>query len=158
GCVWVDLVDDDSLPPKVKDRTARPGDAALKYVTGRRPVIEATVAAMVAAAPGVKIHRGGRARELVTGPSAIPGVRHDVGVRTDSGDIIRADLVVDAMGRKSPACKWIADAGGRSPHEQAEDCNFIYYTRYFTGSERPRRIGVPLNPMGLFTILTIDGD
>jgi len=57
GCVWVDLVDDCSLPPKVKDRTARPSDAALKFVTGRRPVIEATVAAMVAAEPGVEIHR-----------------------------------------------------------------------------------------------------
>jgi len=158
GCVWVDLVDDSSLPPKVKDRAARPGDAALKFVTGRRPAIEATVAAMVAAEPGVKIHRGVRARELVTGSSAIPGVPHVVGVRTESGDIMRADLVVDAMGRKSLACKWIADAGGRRPHEEAEDCNFIYYTRYFTGPKRPRRIGVPLNPMGLFTILTMDGD
>src|SRR5262252_2468396 len=33
GCVWVDLVDESSLPPTVKDRTARPGDAALKFVT-----------------------------------------------------------------------------------------------------------------------------
>lgn len=156
GCVWVDLLDEASLPPK--DRAARPGDAALKFVTGRRPVIEATVAAMVAEDPGVKIHRGVRARELVTGLSAIPGVPHVVGVRTGSGDIVRADLVVDAMGRKSLAHKWIADAGGRSPHEEAEDCNFIYYTRYFTGPKRPRRIGLPLNPMGLFTILTMDGD
>ena len=158
GCVWVDLADDASLPPKVKDRTARPGDAALRFVTGRRPVIEATVAAMAAAEPGVKIHRGVRARELVTGPSAIAGVPHVVGVRTDSGEIMRADLVVDAMGRKSLARKWIADAGGRSPHEEAEDCNFIYYTRFFNGPKRPRRIGGSLNPMGLFTILTLDGD
>jgi 2-polyprenyl-6-methoxyphenol hydroxylase-like FAD-dependent oxidoreductase len=158
GCVWVDLVDDSSLPPKVKDRAARPGDAALKFVTGRRPVIEATVAAMAEREPGVKIHRGARARELVTGRSAITGVPHVVGVRSDSGDIMRADLVIDAMGRKSPAHKWIADVGGRSPHEEAQDCNFIYYSRFFTGPKRPRRIGPPLNPMGLFTILTIDSD
>src|ERR1700742_2403545 len=125
GCVWVDLVDDSSLPPKVKDRAARPGDAALKFVTGRRPVIEATVAAMAGRELGVKIHRGVRARELVTGRSAITGVPHVVGVRSDSGDIMRADLVIDAMGRKSLAHKWIADVGGRSPHEEAEDCNFI---------------------------------
>ena len=40
GCVWVDYLDDASLPPTVTDRTPRPGDAALRFVTGRRPVLE----------------------------------------------------------------------------------------------------------------------
>jgi hypothetical protein len=62
------------------------------------------------------------------------------------------------MGRKSQACKWITEAGGRSPYEEAEDCNFLYYTRFYSGPQRPRRIGRPLNPMGLFSILTLDGD
>jgi 2-polyprenyl-6-methoxyphenol hydroxylase-like FAD-dependent oxidoreductase len=158
GCVWVDLVDDHSLPPKVKDRAARLGDAALRFVTGRRPVVEATVVAIAAAEPGVEILRGVRVRDLVTGRSAIAGVPHVVGARTDSGEVLRADLVVDAMGRKSLACRWIVEAGGLSPHEEAEDCNFIYYTRYFSGAKRPQRIGRPQNPMGLFTIITLDGD
>ena len=71
---------------------------------------------------------------------------------------MRADLVVDAMGRRSLACKWIVDAGGRNPLEESEDCNFVYYTQYFSGQQRPKRIGRPLNPMGLFSILTLDGD
>jgi 2-polyprenyl-6-methoxyphenol hydroxylase-like FAD-dependent oxidoreductase len=158
GCTWVDLVDDHSLPPTVKDRAARPRDAAMRFVTGRRPTVESVVAAMTAAEPNVTVVRGVRARELVTGRSAIAGVPHAIGVRTESGDVMRADLVIDAMGRKSQACKWITEAGGRSPYEEAEDCNFLYYTRFYSGPQRPRRIGRPLNPMGLFSILTLDGD
>ncbi|MGZ4347945.1 MAG: hypothetical protein ACXVR9_09485 [Gaiellaceae bacterium] len=37
-----------------------------------------------------------------------------------------------------------------------EDCGFIYYTRYFTGPVRPRRIGPTLTPMGSFCILTLE--
>ena len=159
GCVWVDLLGNDhSLPPTITDKTPRPDDAALRFVTGRRPVIEWTVAEMAAAEPHLRIRRGVRVRELITGESAIAGVPHVVGVRTTSGEVIRADLVVDAMGRRSPACKWIVSAGGRSPTEEAEDCNFIYYTRYFSGRQRPRRIGAALVPMGMFSILTLDGD
>jgi len=116
------------------------------------------VSATAAAEPNVTIVRGIRARELVTGRSAITGVPHAIGVRTESGNVMRADLVIDAMGRKSSACKWIAEAGGRSPYEESEDCNFLYYTQFFSGPQRPRRFGRPLTPMGLFSILTLDGD
>jgi hypothetical protein len=67
-------------------------------------------------------------------------------------------LVVDAMGRRSAACEWILSAGGRSPVEEAEDSNFAYFTRYFSGHQRPKRTGRALTPMGLFSILTLDGD
>ena len=158
GCVWVDCLDEYSFPPTINDRSRRPGDEALRFVTGRRPVVEWTVAAMAAAEPRLTIRRGVRAEALVTGASSIAGVPHAVGVRTRSGEEIRGDLVVDAMGRRSAACKWILEAGGRSPVEEAEDCNFVYYTRYFRGPQRPRRIGRALVPMGLFSILTLDGD
>jgi 2-polyprenyl-6-methoxyphenol hydroxylase-like FAD-dependent oxidoreductase len=157
GCVWVDYLDDHSLPPGL-DRTARPDDASFRSVTGRRPVVEWAVAAMAAAEARLAIRRGVRARELTTGPSAISGVPHVNGVRTSSGEQISADLVVDAMGRRSTACEWIVGAGGRRPIEEAEDSNFVYYTRYFSGQHRPRRIGRALVPMGLFSILTLDGD
>ncbi|GLR88840.1 hypothetical protein GCM10007857_55530 [Bradyrhizobium iriomotense] len=113
---------------------------------------------MAQAAPNVTIRRGIRVRELITGASAIPGVPHVTGVRTTSGEEIRADLVIDAMGRRSPACEWIISAGSRSPIEEAEDSNFAYFTRYFSGHQRPRRMGRALTPMGLFSILTLDGD
>ena len=158
GCVWVDYLDSRSLPPTITDRAPRPGDEAIRFVTGRRPIIEWAVAAIAQAAPNVTIRRGVRVRELITGASAVPGVPHVTGVRTTSGEEIRADLVIDAMGRRSPACEWILAAGGRSPIEEAEDSNFAYFTRYFSGHQRPRRTGRALTPMGLFSILTLDGD
>jgi glycine/D-amino acid oxidase-like deaminating enzyme len=41
------------------DRASRPGDAALRFVTGRRPVVEATVAAMAADEYREDAHRYG---------------------------------------------------------------------------------------------------
>ena len=133
GCVWVDYLDSRSLPPTITDRAPRPGDEAIRFVTGRRPIVEWAVAAMAQATPNVTIRRGTRIRELITGASAVSGVPHVAGVRTTSGEEIRADLVIDAMGRRSPACEWILSAGGRSPIEEAEDSNFAYFTRYFSG-------------------------
>jgi hypothetical protein len=141
GCVWVDYLDSRSLPPTITDRAPRPGDEAIRFVTGRRPIVEWAVAAMAHAAPNVTIHRGTKVRELITGASAVSGVPHVAGVRTTSGEEIRADLVIDAMGRRSPACEWILSAGVRSPIEEAEDSSFVYFTRYFSGNERPRRMG-----------------
>jgi 2-polyprenyl-6-methoxyphenol hydroxylase-like FAD-dependent oxidoreductase len=157
GCVWVDYLDDRSLPPTI-DQTPRPDDAAFRFVTGRRPILECAIAAMAAAEPRLRMRRGVRVQELTTGPSAIAGVPHVAGVRTSSGEHIGADLVVDAMGRRSMACDLIAGAGGRRPIEEAEACNFVYYTQYFSGRQRPRRIGRALTPMGPFSILTLDGD
>ena len=158
GCVWVDYLDSQSLPPAITDRAPRPGDDAMRCVAGRRPITEWVVAAMAQAAPDVTIRRGTRVRELITGASAVPGVPHVAGVRTTSGEEIRADLVIDAMGRRSPAGEWIINAGGRSPIEEAEDCNFVYFTRYFSGQQRPRRIGRAVTPMGLLSINTLYAD
>src|SRR5207248_7105526 len=74
GCVWVDYLDQYSLPPTIADKAARPDDEAMRFVTGRRPVLEWTVADMAAAEPRLAILRGVSARELVTGASAISGV------------------------------------------------------------------------------------
>jgi 2-polyprenyl-6-methoxyphenol hydroxylase-like FAD-dependent oxidoreductase len=158
GCVWVDNLDSQSLPPTIADRAPRAGDKMMRCVAGRRPIVEWAVAAMAQTAPNVTIRRGTKVRELITGASAVPGVPHVVGVRTTSGEHIHADMVVDAMGRQSPADDWIVGAGGRSPVEEAADCNFVYFTRYYSGRQRPRRMGRTLTSMGLFSVLTLDGD
>lgn len=103
GCVWVDNLDCESLPPTITDRAPRPGDEAMRCVAGRRPVIEWVVAALAQNAPNVTIRRAAKVQSLITGASAISGVPHVAGVSTTSGERIVADLVVDAMGRRSPA-------------------------------------------------------
>jgi 2-polyprenyl-6-methoxyphenol hydroxylase-like FAD-dependent oxidoreductase len=154
GCVLVNHLDSRLFPPTITDRAPRPGDEALRMVTGRRPVVESVIAAMAESAPNVEIRRGTKVGELITGSSDLPGVPHISGVRTTSGEEIRADLVIDAMGRRSPAPEWILNVGGRSPIEEGEDCNFVYFSRYFSGPQRPRRMAPALMPMGVFSILT----
>lgn len=155
GCPWIDVLA--TPPPTLDDPSPRPGDAALRFVTGRRPVFEAVAAAMAGEEPGVAVRRGVRVAGLLTGPSAITGVPHVAGVRTDTGEELRADLVVDAMGRRTRAAGWIGELG-RPPQVEAHDKGFVYYTRYFTGPRRPQRLGPAVIPLGSITVLTLDGD
>ena len=104
------------------------------------------------------VRRGVRVTGLVGGPSAIPGVPHVAGVRTSAGEELRADLVVDAMGRRSRAAELLRALGAREPHTEAEDCGFAYYTRYFTGPSRPALLGPPLVSVGSISLVTIEGD
>lgn len=156
GCVWVDYLD--ALPPTVSDRSPRPGDDTLRFVTGRRPVVESVVAAAAEDQLGVSVRRGVRVAGLLAGPSAIPDTPHATGVHTTAGEQIHADLVVDAMGRRTPAADWLTQLGAREPHVESEDSGFVYYTRYFTGATRPRRLGPALAPIGSISVITLDGD
>jgi len=156
GCTWVDYLD--PLPPTLVDRTPRPEDADLRMVTGRRPVLEAAMAAAAWEQAGVTVRRGVRVAALLPGPSALPGVPHVAGVRTETGEELRADLVVDAMGRRTRAADWIGALGSRPPEVEAEDKGFVYYTRYFTGPQQPVRKGPVLVPLGAISVLTLHGD
>jgi 2-polyprenyl-6-methoxyphenol hydroxylase-like FAD-dependent oxidoreductase len=156
GCVWVDYLE--TLPPTISDQTPRPGDERLRFVTGRRPVFEAAIAAAAADEPRVTVRRGVRVAGLVPGSQTANGTPHVAGVRMESGEEIAADLVVDATGRRSPAPRWLAELGAREPATESEDCGFVYYTRYFGGPVRPQRIGRALTPIGTISVLTLDGD
>jgi hypothetical protein len=51
---------------------------------------------------------------------------------------LHADLVVDATGRQAGSAAWLRDHGARAPYEEHADSGFIYYTRYFSGTEPTR--------------------
>ncbi len=80
-------------------------------------------------------------------------------MRTTDGDELHADLVVDAMGRRSKLVEWLQALGSPEIPITSEDSGFVYYTRYFTGPEPPAvvRAGAQ-NAMGTFSILTLPGD
>jgi len=145
------------LPPMLVDQSPRPIDDQLWTFTARRPVAEWVFASCAQREPRVTVRRGVQVTELVTGPSAVPGAPHVAGVRTASGEVLRADLVVDATGRQSRAPRWLAGFGGPPPEETDADCGFVYYTRYFSGTQ-PSRRGSSLMPLGSFSILTLLGD
>ena len=145
------------LPPFLTDRSPRPIDDQLWTYTARRPAGEWVFADVARREPRVTVRRGVRAVGLLTGGAAIAGAPHVVGVETADGEAFRADVVVDAMGRRSQTPEWLVAVGGRRPYEEAADCHFSYYTRYFRGSE-PARVGPVFTVIGTIGILTLPGD
>jgi 2-polyprenyl-6-methoxyphenol hydroxylase-like FAD-dependent oxidoreductase len=125
--------------------------------TSRRPVLELAFARAAANARGVEIRRGAVVASLVTGPEAVTGVPHVIGVRLTDGEILSADLVVDASGRRSAIGTMIADVGGKQMPTQSTEVGFTYTTRYYRG-ELPEYRAEMLSPLGCISALTIHGD
>jgi 2-polyprenyl-6-methoxyphenol hydroxylase-like FAD-dependent oxidoreductase len=156
GCVSTTILE--PMPPGITDREPRSGDERLQNIAGRRPVVEAVFAAAAAEEPGVTVRRGVRATGLLTGPPLVPGTPQVSGVRTDDGAELRADLVVDAMGRRTPSGSWLTAVGGREPEVETEDNGFVYYSRFFAGPQLPVRRAPAVSPIGSFSLLTLPGD
>jgi 2-polyprenyl-6-methoxyphenol hydroxylase-like FAD-dependent oxidoreductase len=138
----------------------RPGDEDFWSVTGRRPVMEANIATVAAGVPGLTVRRGVTVTGLVAGDSARSGVPHVSGVQADSGEEFRADLVVDATGRRSPLPRLLEAIGARPPAEELDDCGFVYYGRTFRSRDGslPAAFGPPLQHYGSVSTLTLPAD
>lgn len=145
------------LPPPLRDQPPHPMDDKLWTLTARRPVGEWVFADTARREPRITLRRGVQVSGLLTGAQALAGVPHVTGVRTTSGEELRADLVVDASGRQSKAPQWLTAIGARPPIEEQADSGFIYYTRYFRGT-RPERRAPSLMPYGSISLLTIPAD
>jgi len=156
GCVRFDVLA--TMPPSITDRTPREGDERFTTITGRRPAIEYAFASV--AERLLPVRRGAGVMGLLTGPSTAKGIPHVTGVRTMEGEEISADLIVDAMGRRSKLPNWLEAIGARRPIEEAEDSGFIYYTRFFrsaTGVVPPCRASLQTH-FHSFSVLTLPGD
>ena len=148
----------DIMPPTIADRSARPGDERFATVTARRPVLEQALAGVAAAQPGLELRRGVAVAGLTTsGGEPVP---HVDGVRTQDGEEIAADLVVDAMGRGSRLPRWVAELAGAPIFEECEDERFVYYTRFYRAGAggMPSFRAAPLSPVGTFTLLVLPSD
>jgi 2-polyprenyl-6-methoxyphenol hydroxylase-like FAD-dependent oxidoreductase len=156
GCITFDRLA--TMPPSITDRTPREGDERFLTITGRRSTIEHAVASV--AKELIPIRRGASVVGLLAGRSAANGIPHVTGVRTMDGEEVSADLIIDAMGRRSNLPNLLEAIGARRPIEEAEDSGFIYYTRFF-------RSGTPVMPayrtelltyFHSFSFLTLPGD
>jgi len=149
-----------ALVPEQLSGGFREGDEQYEALTARRPVMEAVLAMTATSMPGVDVRRGATVAGVVTGVAAEAKVPHVVGVRTANGEELRADLVVDALGRRSPLGAWLEAAGARPAVEEREDCGFVYYGRYFrsTDGSVPAMIGPLLQDYGSVSILTLPAD
>jgi 2-polyprenyl-6-methoxyphenol hydroxylase-like FAD-dependent oxidoreductase len=151
------------LRPKIRGGEPRPDDDELVFLAARRPVIEWALRRAVLAEPRIRVIADARATGLTSSRGEGTADRPLVtGVQTTSG-ILVADLVVDAMGRRSPSTEWIAAAGGQPMDERSTDCSIIYYCRYYQvrdGATLPDGPWVPSprGDLGYAAFSTFPGD
>lgn len=145
-------------PPNLTEGGPRPGDERFVTYTARRSTFEQVLGKAAEGEPGLEMRRGSAVKELTV--RAGNGTPHVSGVRLDSGETLHADLVVDAMGRRSQLPRWCSDAGIGPMQEESEDSGFIYYGRYFRSADggTPQPFGPLLAPIGTFSILTLPSD
>ncbi|MBF6612782.1 MAG: FAD-dependent monooxygenase [Chloroflexi bacterium] len=103
-------------------------DPDMVYLCVRREVIEWALRNAALAEPNIAARPHTHVTGLFGDTGPVPRVR---GVRTSTGEQIEGDLVVDAMGRRSPVPSWLPTLGGRPPEIDSSDCNLVYYSRYF---------------------------
>jgi 2-polyprenyl-6-methoxyphenol hydroxylase-like FAD-dependent oxidoreductase len=140
--------------------TPSPDDARFEILTGRRTTIEWAFATIAAETPGVEVRRGAVVEGLVAGTAVTADVPHVTGVRLVSGEVLRADLVIDAAGRRSPSARWLEALGGRAPEEETEDFGFFYTGRFFRSPDGtlPAMRTPALTALGSISILTLPSD
>ena len=151
---------DVDLRPKLRG-PLQPEDEQLQILGVRRPLIEWGLRRAVLRESGITVRSG----VAVTGLDGTGrDVPHVTGVQTSDGPS-RADLVVDAMGRRSQVPAWIEALGGRRMSEASSDCGVIYYTRYYRvreGASLPDGPWVPTPRAdlgyGLFSTFPGDND
>jgi 2-polyprenyl-6-methoxyphenol hydroxylase-like FAD-dependent oxidoreductase len=152
------------LRPRIRGRETRPDDAELAFVAARRPLIEWALRRAAAAQSNIVLRGGVRATglEASSGNGTGEAGPHVHGARTTDGTMA-ADLVVDAMGRRTPTPDWIQAIGGRPMPRRSEECSIIYYCRYYrirdgrTLPEGPWLPG-PRGDLGYGAFSTFPGD
>jgi 2-polyprenyl-6-methoxyphenol hydroxylase-like FAD-dependent oxidoreductase len=103
-------------------------------------VIEWALRRAAAAEPAVELRAGVHVAGLFRGGN---GASRAAGVAVDGGEVVRGDIVVDALGRYRCPPDWPRDAG------RSTDSGAIYYCRYFELSEGVEHLEAPiLNPRG----------
>jgi len=138
----------------------RPEDHDVEILTARRPVMEMAVASVAEGTPGLTVRRGVTVEGLVVGQTVRDGTPHVAGVRTEAGEEVHADLVVDMAGRRSALPRWLHDAHLPPLHEEVEDSGFVYYGRHYRSSDGtlPFAFGPPLQSLGTISSLTLAAD
>ena len=123
-------------------------------------MIEASLARIVDAEPGIRVHRGVAVHRLTVDRRSWLVAPHVNGVVTTKGDLLGSDLVIDASGRSSQLSSLLAAAGARRPAEEREEAGFVYYGRHFRSGDGsvPPPFGPPLQAYDSISIVALSAD
>jgi flavin-dependent dehydrogenase len=99
-------------------------DEELQYLAVRRPLIEWALRRAAVAEPGLTIEPCRHVDGLLVDGRRVIGARID-------GAPVMTDLVVDAMGRRTPCSDWLSALGVETEPAESSECGVIYYSRYY---------------------------
>ncbi len=125
------------LPPFLLDG-GRADDADLNSLRCRRVTMDAVMVSHLRAEPGINLVLD-RATGIELTDESPPRA---TGWILASGDVVRADVLIDAGGRRSPVSDWLAAAGLEQP-TTVDECGLSYYGRHYriTGDRPPLNNG-----------------
>ena len=137
----------------------RQGDSRYGFLSGRRAMVERTVASVADVTDGLTVRRGVAVTGLTCGTEVLAGIPHVNGVTTADG-AVTADLVIDCSGRRSSLPAFLATIGAQPPIDQAEESGFLYMGRHFRSAngDLPATLGGPLQEYGSISVLLLPAD
>jgi 2-polyprenyl-6-methoxyphenol hydroxylase-like FAD-dependent oxidoreductase len=136
----------------------RPTDARFEQITGRRPMVEATLAAVLDDEPDIAVRRGVAVTGIEVGEARPAGVPHVAGVVLGSGERIPTDLVVGAGGRRSNV-PHLLGAIGVHPLDEVAEHGCRYFCRTFRSRGAvPALVDPPVHHHDTISIVTAPAD
>jgi 2-polyprenyl-6-methoxyphenol hydroxylase-like FAD-dependent oxidoreductase len=103
---------------------ARPADESLQYLAVRRPLLEWALRRAALDDPRIEVRDGVHVDGVVVERGRVSAVRVD-------GSSVPVDLLVDALGRRTPIAEWLGELGVASDPAETSDCQVVYYSRYY---------------------------
>lgn len=136
------------------------GDEDLAVLIVRRTTLDWVLRNAAIAQPDVSVRTEVTVAGLVAEPQRHPGEPPTVtGVRLRDGEVLQADLVVVAGGRRSPLPTWLTAVGVTVPEEVVES-GLMYLTRWYRFQEGAQSLADPKlgGDLGFVKFLGVPGD
>ena len=108
----------------------QPGDEDLSVLVVRRTTFDWVLRRAALAEPGVTLRTDADVAGLSVAPGPGDGPPTVTGVTLTDGRAIEADVVVAAMGRRSPVPEWLAEHGVAIP-EKVRPSGLMYLSRWY---------------------------
>jgi 2-polyprenyl-6-methoxyphenol hydroxylase-like FAD-dependent oxidoreductase len=153
----------DNLPATITDREPRPGDEDLVAIACRRTTFEWVLRTTVLGEDHVTLIDGVTVDGLVTTTDPATGLPLVTGVRTivdGAEQVIDADVVVAATGRRTGVPRWLSDVGIELDIRE-EDTGIVYLSRFYKlheGVEPPVSEGPIGGDLGYLKYAVFAGD